>query len=280
MRHHGHTARVLRLGLRTLAILVLLGLAACSTTSRDKSEVGAYPPWLIKVAEPAAPAIGMAISQVQWRHGYLNSGGGALNHVRARIRPLDVFLFSNKGRLSGHTGAGLFGHSAVYLGSERELKSMGLWDDPAIVPHHDAIRRGLSIVESGQAHGTTLMPVSRLVETDRLVVLRPKLGTERKEAAIVRLFALVGTRFDHHYRLDESEYVFCTELIELGISDLRLPRRPSYGREVILPDDVAKQAISGNGRLRFVAYLRADRGGWGSAGPAALSTDIDRAGSK
>lgn len=257
-------------------MLVLLGLAACTTTGRDKNEVGAYPPWLIRIAEPAAPAIGMAISQVQWRNGYLDTGGGALNHVRPRIRPLDVFLFSNKGRLSGHTGAGLFGHSAVYLGTERELKSMGLWNDPAVVPHHDAIRRGLTIVESGQAHGTTLTPVSRLVETDRLVVLRPQLGNQRKEAAIVRLFSLVGTRFDHNYRLDESERVFCTELIDLGIPELRLPRRPSYGREVILPDDVALEAVSGKGRLRYVAYLRADRERWESAGPASLAADIRR----
>lgn len=258
-------------------MLVLLGLAACSTTSRDKNEVGAYPPWLISVVEPAAPAIGMAISQVQWRHGYLDTNTGTLDHVRPKIRPLDVFLFSNKGRLSGHTGAGVFGHSAVYLGSERELKSMGLWNDPAVVPHHDAIRRGLSIVESGQAHGTTLTPVSRLVETDRLVVLRPQIGESRKRAAIVRLFSLVGSRFDHNYRLDESERVFCTELIDLGIPDLRLPRRATYGREIILPDDVALKAVSGDGRLRFVGYLRADREGWESAGPASLAADIRRA---
>lgn len=280
MKWNGIAACVPALGLKVFALVVLLGLAACSTTSRDKDEVGGYPPWLISVAEPAAPAIGMAISTVQWRHGHLNSGSGALAYLQARMRPLDVFLFSNKHRLSGHTGAGLFGHSAVYLGSERDLRAMGLWNHPAIVPHHQAIREGRSVIESAQADGTALAPVAHLADTDRVVLLRPQIGKERKQAAIARLFALVGTRFDHHYRLDESERVFCTELIELGIPELRLPRRPSYGREVILPDDVAKQAISGKGRLRFVAYLRADRDGWGSAGPAALNTDIDRAGSK
>ena len=268
------------LGLKALAVFFLLGLAACSTTSPDKDDVGPYPSWLIRIAEPAAPAIGMAISTVQWRHGHLNSGSGALAYLQARMRPLDVFLFSNKHRLSGHTGAGLFGHSAVYLGSERELRTMGLWNHPAIVPHHQAIREGRSVIESAQAHGTALAPVVHLADTDRVVLLRPLLGNERKKADIARLFSLVGTRFDHHYRLDENESIFCTELIELGIPQLRLPRRPIYGREVILPDDVAKQAISGKGRLRFVAYLRADRGGWDSAGPAALDGDIARAASK
>lgn len=280
MKRNGIAAGKPALGLRIFALFLFLGLGACTTTARHKNEVGAYPPWLISIAEPAAPAIGMAISAVQWRHGRLNSGSGALDYLRARMRPLDVFLFSNKHRLSGHTGAGLFGHSAVYLGSERDLKALGLWNHPAIVPHHQAIREGRSVIESAQAHGTALAPVAHLADTDRVVLLRPQLAKERKEAAIARLFALVGTRFDHHYRLDESGRVFCTELIELGIPELRLPRRETYGREVILPDDVALRAISGGGNLRFVAYLRADREGWESAGPADLGADIKRSAAK
>ena len=257
-----------------LAGLVVL-VSACSTTTRQPNEVGLYPSWLIAVAEPAAPAIGMAISAVQWRHGRLQSSAGALAEVRTRMRPLDVLLFSNKHRLSGHTGAGMFGHSAVYLGSERELKAMGLWNNPAIVPYHDAIREGRSIIESAQAHGAQLSPVDHLVDTDRLVVLRPHLGSERrKHEAIVKLFGLVGTPFDHHYRLDEQEHVYCTEIISLGITGLNLPRRSSYGREIILPDDIARSAVTGTGRLRLVAYLRADRHSWGFASANDLAKDI------
>ena len=253
---------------------VVLVAAACSTTARGPDEVGSYPPWLIAVAEPAAPAIGMAISAVQWRPGRLQSSAGALAEVRARMRPLDVFLFSNKHRLSGHTGAGLFGHSAVYLGSERELRAMGLWNDPAIVPYHDAIRDGRSIIESAQAHGTELSPVSHLVATDRVVVLRPRVGERRRRQAIGTLFGLVGTPFDHHYRLDEQEHVFCTEIIDLGIPGLDLPRRTSYGREIILPDDIARAAVSGAGPLDLVLYLRPDRDGWAMAGAGDLAQDI------
>lgn len=279
MKRNGVTARRLAPGLKALAVFVPLGLAACAT-SGQQNEVGAYPSWLISVAEPAAPAIGMAISTVQWRHGRLSSDGSALAYLRTRMQPLDVLLFSNKHRLSGHTGAGLFGHSAVYLGSERELKALGLWSHPAVVPHHAAVREGRLVIESAQAHGTALAPVAHLTDTDRVVLLRPQLGKERKEADIVRLFGFVGKRFDHHYRLDESERVFCTELIELGIPELRLPRRETYGREVILPDDIARQAISGKGHLRFVAYLRADLESWERAGSADLHADIDSAASR
>lgn len=268
-----HAGTMRGLAVAGLALLV----SACTTTARGPNEVGSYPPWLIAVAEPAAPAIGMAISAVQWRQGRLQSSAAALAEIRGRMRPLDVFLFSNKHRLSGHTGAGLFGHSAVYLGSERELKTMGLWTDPAIMPYHDAIRAGRSVIESAQAHGTELSPVSHLVATDRVVVLRPRFGERRRRQAVVTLFGLVGTPFDHHYRLDEQEHVFCTEIIDLGLPGLDLPRRTSYGREIILPDDIAYTAVSGRGRLNFVAYVRADRNGWGLAGPGDLAKDIETA---
>lgn len=268
-----HAGTIRGLAVAGLALVV----SACSTTAHGPNEDGPYPPWLIAVAEPAAPVIGMAISAVQWRQGHLQSSAAALAEIRRRMRPLDVFLFSNKHRLSGHTGAGLFGHSAVYLGSERELKTMGLWNDPAIMPYHDAIRAGRSVIESAQAHGTELSPVSHLVATDRLVVLRPRLDERNRRRAIARLFGLVGTPFDHHYRLDEQEHVFCTEIIELGIPGLDLPRRTSYGREIIFPDDIALTAVSGGGRLNFVAYVRADRTGWGFAGASDLARDIANA---
>lgn len=277
MRQHRSGWRAI--AARQMGVVGLVVLAsACSTTMRDPNEVGSYPPWLIAVAEPAAPAIGMAISAVQWRHGRLESKEGAFAAVRARMRPLDVFLFSNKHRLSGHTGAGLFGHSAVYLGSERELKAIGLWNDPAIVPYHLAIREGRSVIESAQAHGTQLSPVSHLMDTDKLVLLRPRLGSERRRRqAIAKLFGFVGSPFDHHYRLDESERIYCTELISLGITGLDLPRRPSYGREIILPDDIARTAVAGTGRVDLIAYVRADRNGWDLAGAHDLVQDIDAA---
>ena len=256
-------------------IAVLLAVGGCSTTSGGKEEVGKYPRWLIAAAEPAAPAIGFAISRVQWREGHLNNDE-ALAAATARLRPLDVLLFSNKGRLSGHTGAGIFGHSAVYLGSERELKAMGLWNDPAIVPHREAIRAGRSSVESAQRHGTALAPVSHIVETDRLVILRPKVDAARRRSAIRGFFGMVGRRFDHHYRLSEQEFVFCTELIDIGLPELNLKRRPTYGREVILPDDMASTAARGRGRLAFVGYLHADRTGWRWESPAHLADQIGR----
>jgi hypothetical protein len=261
------------------AIAAALLAAGCATTGDGgRGSVEPYPAWFIAAIEPAAPAIGLAIAQVQWRKGRLYRHDEAMAAVASRLRPLDILLFSSKGRLSGHTGSGLFGHSAVYLGTESELKALGLWNDPAIVPHHAEIRDGRVIVESGQGHGVDLSPVHRVVETDRVVLIRPRdRGADWRRRSIRSGFALVGMPFDHHYRLDENRTIFCTELVDSILPDSRFPRRAAYGREIILPDDIALAAVARRG-LRVVTYLRADRQDWEQASPTELRTDIEKAG--
>lgn len=251
-------------GARIIALLsIVILVAGCATSREGDRNSGVYPPWLIAVAEPAAPVIGFVVSRVEWRPGYLSSDAAALHYVGSRLEPLDIILFSNKHRLSGHTGGSLFGHSAVYLGSERELRRLGMWNDPAVAPHQAEIRKGMTIIESEQRRGVALSPLSHVVETDRLIVVRPQMSGDReRRKAIGNLFGRIGTRFDHHFRLEEAERVFCTELIDQAIPQLHLPQRTLYGRRLILPDDIAAQAAAGQGKLCFVTYLAADRKGW------------------
>jgi hypothetical protein len=263
-----------------VALLLVVALAAgCSTTSGRDENSGKFPPWLIKAAEPVAPAIGFVVSRVEWRDGYLSRDAAALRFVGKHLRPFDIILFSNKHRLSGHTGGGLFGHSAVYLGSERDLRALGLWNDPVVIPHRADIRAGWTIIEAEQRHGVSLSPLGHVVETDRLMIVRPQIsGNRERRAAGRRFFARIGARFDHHFRLEETERLFCTELIGQSMPGLRLPRRTQYDRQIIFPDDIAKAAIGGCPRLRFVTYLAGNPAGWRVASAPEALADISSAG--
>jgi hypothetical protein len=183
-------------------------------------------------------------------------------------------LLSNKGRLSGRAGSGLFSHAAVYLGSERELRELGVWKQlPSSI--REEVRSGETIIESAQRHGTTLSSLDAMTDTDRVALLRPRdRGTRWRRTAAKSLFDLVGAPFDHHFRLDEQETLFCTEVVNLGMPELRLPRRQAYGREVILPDDIALQAARLQ-RLSVAAYFRADADGWEELHAKQLVEDID-----
>lgn len=259
-------------------ICLAVALLAGCVSAPEAGDVGKYPPWLISAAEPAAPLVGFAVSRVQWRAGYLKNREEALSKLRARLQPLDILVFSNKQRLSGHTGSGLFGHSAIYLGTAQQLKALGLGSDPAVSAHREDIAEDRLILESAQKHGTDLSTLNYVTDTDRVAVLRPMgLSTAQKRTAIRLAFTKVGGKFDHHYRLDETETLFCTELVNAVLPQLSPPRHQTYGREVILPDDLALMAVHG-ARLRFVYGVEGGKYGWHETGPAEVKADIEAAG--
>ena len=246
---------------RAFLVFSALAMGGCAAKQVGGAE-GKFPPWLIKVADPVAPAVGFTISHVQWRSGYLKNRADALNLVRANLQPLDILVFSSKGRLSGHTGSGFFGHSSVYLGTSAELKALGLYNAPEVAGHLEELEKGRLIVESAQKHGTDLSSLSYVGNTDCIVVMRPKgLSLTEKRAAIRRGFERVGRKFDHNFRMDTPEKLFCTELVDQVMPHIHPPRHEVYGREVIYPDDLVKMAGRGQ-RLSFVLAVTGLKDSW------------------
>ena len=85
---------------------------------------------------------------------------------------------------------------------------------------------------------------------------------QKKREAIRRGFERVGRKFDHNFRLDTPDKLFCTELIDQVFPDLRLPRHETYGREIILPDDLVKMAARGQ-RMQFLFAVAGEKSGLG-----------------
>lgn len=164
-------------------------------------------------------------------------------------------VVSSKGRLSGHTIPGLFQHIAIYLGTEADIRALGIWSHPDVVPHHDAFRQGPVFIEADQK-GVHLSPPSIVLNTDRVVTMRPVINTQgwRRRAALT-LFASLGDKFDFHFDMAESSYKFCAELACRAMPELKLPRDRLYGRDTILPDRVVEHAAKGGGSLRFRSYV-------------------------
>lgn len=278
---------VLRMGVqagrRVLVLVMLLsvlaGAAGCNTVGGGKGAKAnpqePYPGWLIAAADQVAPVVGLVISSAAWRSGYLRAHEEAVARLRGHLRPLDVLLTSSKGRLSGNLGAGLFGHAAVYLGTEREIRAAGLWNDPAVLPHRARIRAGFDVIEATPQRDTWLTRLEWLANTDRVVALRPaERGPAWRVRSLRTFYGLIGTGFDHNFRAERHDQLYCTELVQQGMPELVLPTRTAYGRVVIMPDDLALATIAGRGCLRFVAYLRANRTHWEEVGASALRADI------
>ena len=94
-----------------------------------------YPPWFVDMARTVAPPLGTVLSHVAWRSGYLKSKQAAQTAILDVLQPLDIVLVSSKGKRSGQMIPGLFGHAAVYLGTQQELQRLGLWSSPKVQPH-------------------------------------------------------------------------------------------------------------------------------------------------
>jgi hypothetical protein len=209
-------------------------LAGCATSAQTGGdpELERYPAPLIAAAEPVAPAVGFVLSRVRWRGGYLRGRDDVLEHLARRLQPLDIMLLNNRGRLSGRSGAGLFSHAAVYLGNEQQLRRNGLWNQASVVPHQEALRSGRTIIESEQRHGTSLSTLLHASDSDRIVILRPRdRGATGGGRQWTGCSPASGHAFDHRFRLDDEISIFCTQLVDMAMPELDLPRRTAYGRE-------------------------------------------------
>lgn len=244
-------------------------LQACCTSMED------YPRWYVDMARTVAPALGTVLSHVSWRSGYLRSKQAAQEAVMDVLQPLDIVLVSSKGKRSGQMIPGLFGHAAIYLGTEQELRHLGIWSAPEVEPHHAKIRAGHVFIEA-DAEGVHLSRPSIVLNTDAVAVLRPRMGSirQRRETAL-DFFAAMGMKFDFLFDVDSPDCTFCTELIHRTMPQLDLPIMEIYGVRTIMPDSVAVAAIrKRGGTLAFVGYVKADRSNWKQGSIGELANDI------
>lgn len=278
--------------LRILAIAILLPalLSACSQTASRQSaarpeiskaeppccrKLEPYPKWLIRVLEPAAPLVGRTVALVEWRKGYMEKEPQALAEMRSKLRPLDIIVVANKGRLSGYTIPGLFSHGAAYLGGEAELKRLGIWNDKAVVPFHQAIRDGKTMIESDQK-GVHLSKPIDVLGSDRVVILRPRYSCRAARQKVGRaFFEHLGTKFDFHFNSDDDRKLYCVELIDHVLGAIQFPQREIYRRQTIVPDDIMIGVSKRTLPLDVIAYYRAGPHGWEKADARSLRTDID-----
>ncbi|TYB82837.1 YiiX/YebB-like N1pC/P60 family cysteine hydrolase [Maritimibacter fusiformis] len=226
------------------------------------SQAGSFPPELVLSVERNSFWVAPAGRALKVRPSWLEDDIELHHAVLARARPLDVLLIANASRASGVVGGGTFGHLAIYIGTEAELRAMGLWSHPLIVPFQDDIRAGKVVIEALDKD-VHLSGSPELFETDHIALLRPtSISASRRREAIVALFGDMGARFDFHFDVRDDSAIFCTELLERALPELGLPARAMYGREVILPDEIAAQTLAGVLPFELRLFIRGYPQGW------------------
>jgi hypothetical protein len=232
-----------------------------------------FPHGLVKVAE-SLQVFQRVIGLINFRDGYLWEAENAQAMILDWLRPLDILLFSSKGRVSGQFIPGHFGHGVIYLGTEEQLRAAGIWNAEWMRPHQDRIREGRIFIDA-VSEGVRMADVEELFMTDAVGIFRPSYPNAAAGAEVMRRsMSRLGTPFDFAFDSTESERLFCLELIAISDPDLGLPEDHLYGRTTIIPDRVAAMALSGHARLSFVGYLEGHRRGWRTATAGQLAQRI------
>lgn len=165
--------------------------------------------------------------------------------VARRLKPLDVLLEKTPFRLTDTFIPGYYGHVAIWVGTEEELRELGLWDHPAIKPHQKAIRSGHHIVEALRP-GVQINTLDHFLDIDDMVALRPNsLSDSETKEYLVRAFQQIGKAYDFNFDVETDNLIVCSEIAYVVFHNVSWPTDRTLGRATISPDHVAWEGVEG-----------------------------------
>ncbi|MCA1979219.1 MAG: hypothetical protein LDL19_08275 [Thiobacillus sp.] len=195
---------------------------------------------------------GNTVGLVESRRGKLYDRPDVRDGLANDLRAGDILVERTPFRLTDSFIPGRWGHAALWVGTESELRALGLWDDPVVRPYQAAIRAGQSVVEALRS-GVQLNSLAHFLNVDDVAVLRPAGQTPAQQAASLRqALRQVGKRYDFNFDVETRDRLSCAELVYHAYGQIDWPTRRQLGRAVITPDDIAARAL-GEEALAVVA---------------------------
>jgi len=201
---------------------------------------------------------GNTVGLVETRKGKLYGKSSVHQRISRQLRAGDILLEKTPFRLTDKLIPGYWGHAAIWIGTEKELKELGLWDDPEVVPYHDAIRKGKLVVEALRS-GVKMNSLKHFLNIDDLAVLRePNANRESRRKIVLLALKQVGKGYDFNFNVETSDKIVCSELVYAVYTDIDWPTGKALGRYTISPDHVARKALN-DGRLDLVSLYHQGR---------------------
>jgi uncharacterized protein YycO len=194
---------------------------------------------------------GNMVGLVETRRGKLDNRPQVLARVSGALQAGDVLLEKTPFRLTDSFIPGHWGHAAVWIGNEEELRALELWDHPVVVAHHAEIRQGRGVVEALRS-GVEMNTIKHFLNVDDLAVLRHgHLEREARRRVILQALRQVGKAYDFNFDTQSADRIVCSELVYHAYGDVRWPTERKLGRVVVSPDNIAQEA-TGSGPFKVV----------------------------
>ncbi|WP_299528818.1 YiiX/YebB-like N1pC/P60 family cysteine hydrolase [uncultured Lutibacter sp.] len=190
------------------------------------------------------------------RKGKLINNEDFINNSLHLLQPLDVVLEKTPFRLTDRFIPGYWGHAAIYIGNEIQLKKLGVWEHPFVEKYHEEILQGKFIVEAlrSKVACNTFKRFSNIDDYAQLRLIKePSLAKKRE--MIVRVFAQIGKKYDFGYDVESSKKIICSELHYITYDEIVFNTDRFFGINTITVDHVAEQALKGGAFYPVDLYL-------------------------
>ncbi|OGV64659.1 MAG: hypothetical protein A3K19_30005 [Lentisphaerae bacterium RIFOXYB12_FULL_65_16] len=196
---------------------------------------------------------GNTVGLVELRKGKLFGDAAVAKLLQQTLRPGDILLEKTPFRLTDTFIPGHWGHAATWVGTETDLRDLGLWDDPVVQPYQAAIRDSRSIVEALRS-GVTMNSAEHFLNIDDLAVLRdPAAARDTTRNRVLLALRQVGKAYDFNFDVETPDRIVCSELVYAVFTEFTWPTGRTLGRYTISPDNVAEKALN-NGPLQLVLF--------------------------
>ncbi len=200
---------------------------------------------------------GNSAGLVATRKGKLYGDDKVASNIRSVIKPGDFLLEKTPFRLTDKLIPGHWGHAAVYLGTNKELKELGIWakleelkdagDRYFTQDRIDKLRKDIQdgkVIDEALRDGVQLNTIEHFLNIDDLAIMHDT--TETKEDKIDRIILTMrqlGKEYDFKFDVETSIKIVCSELIYATDILHTWPTKNSGGINTISPDNVASKSV-------------------------------------
>lgn len=200
---------------------------------------------------------GNIAGSIRSRKGYLLDNEAAIKIARDSLRPMDIILEKSPFVLTDKLIPGHYGHVAIYLGTKAQLEEIGMWNHPDIVPHHEDIEAGNTILEAVRP-GVRLNSIEGFMNIDEYTIIRKidgLMSSAQVSEQISRGIDQLGKDYDFNFDISTLDKIVCSELIYIVFGHVNWPTQYRLGRPTITPDDIGETLFMKNTRFKMTDHI-------------------------
>ncbi|MFA6237130.1 MAG: YiiX/YebB-like N1pC/P60 family cysteine hydrolase [Bacteriovorax sp.] len=179
--------------------------------------------------------------------------------ISSQLKPLDILLEKTPFRLTDTFIPGYYGHVAIWIGDESDLRALNVWDHPSVKKFHAEIQAGKRIIEALRP-GVQINTLDHFLDIDDLLVLRDsQLNYQQSREFVVRAFEQIGKDYDFNFDVETDSKIVCSEIVYVVFHNIDWPTKKALGRYTISPDNVVSKVFDDKGLEPILMYRSGER---------------------